>query len=391
MKIKQLLIIGVAALVAFASCSKDDGGNGDGGSAEGTKQMFIKIENPADNNKSSRAVEAPVEDNKVDFLTGTIAFTKGTGSSEAICNIIKIVDKADAALADGETNVTQLKAGTLIGGIDAGAKKCYVYANTSNMEANLTVGQTMTVLKAKSWTLNDINVTDYNKVPLYGSNKVVTSVIKDGADDINVLRSDVTIAPISSRLQLGKISGGNDIKSFEVAGIYINNYTNKMYADSSVLASDIKNNGIDPDKYNSGKGSYATDTKMLDVTGFKKDVSDKVWIPDGAAGDVWGYNVFPNIKLTKKELPHIVVRLKDVVLNDGSDTELGEQFLTVVGYDDNGTSLVNLKGGIAYTIADLQFEEKHLSELPESGKDLQGYVKVSVVGWTTKPITGEFE
>ncbi|MDR1273094.1 MAG: hypothetical protein LBK12_00955, partial [Odoribacteraceae bacterium] len=165
-----------------------------------------------------------------------------------------------------------------------------------------------------------------------------------------------------------------------------NNYYDVLGLNGTVLGSGVstlEDWGTDPDCYSStGSGDErytGTPGLLFDELsgGGQASVSNVV---DFGAGNVLAYNLLS--RNTTGYFPHLVVKLKDVVLAGGDDSTYGgEWFLTVTGVAKATAPTQNLdfEAGKVYRIVDLGFGPGDLS-YPEP-TDKQVTVTVEVQDW----------
>jgi hypothetical protein len=191
---------------------------------------------------------------------------------------------------------------------------------------------------------------------------------------------------VAARLELVKLTGDADIESFTVVGVYVNNYYDALGLNGTVLGSGVSTLvswGTNPGYYSStgsGDEKYTgTPGLLFDELsgGGQASVSNVV---DFGTGNVLAYNLLS--RNTTGYFPHLVVKLKDVVLAGGDDdTYDGEWFLTVTGVAKTSAPTVNLdfEAGKVYKIMNLGFGPGDLS-YPEPA-DKQVTVGVEVQDW----------
>lgn len=400
MKIKSFAIAALAATVAFASCSKEEG-NGGGLPAEG-KEMFVKISKPSES-VNVRSIGLPSGTTTVNFETGTIIFALEGGQIVKLVDII--ADQQDSDPENFKVTVADLEAGVILGKINSQTKHCYLYANEGGVDVagKATVGANISALQAEAWDFDDINLADVADVPLYGYGPV--SLATEQSQE--VLKASFKVAPVSARVQVEQTEGTDKVKSYKLTGIFVNNYYASMKANLAFAANSINDNGQLPATYTGSGGTYSTHTNMRDYAAAGIGFSDDQLVytaedRDGVEPEdqtVFGYNVFPNYSpLTSTQLPHVIIRLEDVVVstyNEGDDIwedkNWGTRFLTIVGY--TGTTLGNIsnfEGGMSYTLKNVKFDQTNLGEFPYTGKEIPGFVEIEVVDWDNEDVGGIF-
>ncbi|MCC8020033.1 MAG: hypothetical protein LIO85_09725 [Rikenellaceae bacterium] len=217
------------------------------------------------------------------------------------------------------------------------------------------------------------------KVGLYGRGSISTGSPR---------RAEFTAAPIGARLEIEKFERDpNVIRTFEIDGIFINNFYHRATMTGSGDSGDIIYYGPTNLFQENGEGYYAT---VYKGTLFDYDAAVHLGYFTGndystlTPGTVWAYNVFPG------EVPHIVVRLSNVeaepqyLIDKGYATDPFQErdswYITVTGLRYQNQLLPALRGGEAYTMSITVGE--NLSTIPEPGDDdAEVDVKVNIVSW----------
>lgn len=371
---KKTMIALLATGVAFASCSKDDASSTPEAVPGEKTEVSVRIKE----NAVSRAEAEDIGSAGLNLGPGYLFFTDSRGS---ITRQIEIV--SSGASGDDKKNVADFKAaeGATISNVPSNSVSSYLLSNANMTLTKSYVGNNISEIKGMDLSVNDMYDAaggGVGKVPLWG----VGTVLPDGTN----LKTEVTVTAMGARLQLKEIAGGADIVSFSVEGIFINNYFASMPVGKNVAASSITDNDSDASKYTTA--GYAAFPGLFDNTdGTYTGGKSYTPLKDGLENPVWAYNVFPNDGITgadSETVAHIVIRLKDVVYNDGTkDIALeGSQFLTVKGFKEAGEEdlIATLKSGYVYTVNKLEFSRKDITDVPEV-ETVTGTVTLNMIPW----------
>ncbi len=201
-------------------------------------------------------------------------------------------------------------------------------------------------------------------------------------------RADFTASPIGARLEIEKfVRDPNVIRTFEIDGIFINNFYHRAAMTGSGDSGDIVCYGPNNLFQENGEIYYATAYKGTlfdyDAVSHLGNLAGNEYHP-ATAGTVWAYNVYAG------EVPHIVARLSNVeaepqyLIDKGYATdpfqERASWYITVTGLRYQNQLLPALTGGEAYTMSITVGE--NLSTIPEPGdNDVEVDVKVNIVTW----------
>jgi len=383
MKIKSFFAMALAMAVLFVSCSSEDDPVGNGGGDGADKSFFIQI---GKQGVKTRAEGSDVaEGSSVQFADGYLVFS----TNNKIGRVIKIVN--NATTEEDEVNIADLETGTEIGKIPASTNKVFVYGNLGS-SLNGIVGAavkdgSVSNIEALVWALADIQnaANDVTKVPVYG-NGVVSAGSVTGTTER--LESKFDVAPIASRLQLGKVTCTDTrVTELTLAGIYINAYYHSMEAGRTFKPEYMLNHGIDVSKYPS-TGYPSPYNTMSDILTSKPDIAISAATP--SAGKFWAYNFFP------AEMPHIVLHFATLKTNDEAALDVTNKYATVAKYSNveaggTGNEFTTALAGNVYTLnVNISDYTKQIDELPEANSSVMGYVDIDVITWKAKTIYPEW-
>lgn len=377
MKIKSLLVAAFAVL-ALASCSKSESSNEPKG--EGNVVITVRHET------GTRAEAEDIGAAAISLGAGHVFFTDGGG---IITRHVEI--KNAGAVGPDQVNKADFGAGAVITLVPNNSTKCYILSNAVTTIAASEVSNNIATILAKTVAVSDMDdpTGGVVNVPLWGEGNVVPAAG-------NTLATTVTMKAIGSRLQVRKFTGITDIVSYEVEGIFINNYFNTMPISKAVTAAGITDNASVAASYVGGTAAYPATLPLYDynAAGIGQMSTPLICVPlngGGYANPVWAYNVFPNEALnTAATLPQIVVRLKDVVWFDGvaNQTLPNPQFITVKGIKKTGVALTQIEGGHVYSFDDIQFERKNITNVPVV-TSVNATVNVNMIPWVPETVEPE--
>ncbi|NDV83850.1 hypothetical protein [Bacteroides sp. 51] len=374
MKVYPILATALVAILMFVSCSKHD--YAPVHNTNESKSFFIQI---GKHNVTSRAEGADMSDKTVTFSDGYLIFTSG----DEIGQVIKIVS---TTAGDGEVTVSDLKTGAIIEGIPASTKNVYLYGNLGSSISGIASvarkGGSLASIEALTWTLSDIQnaANDVAKVPVYGKGDVVP-----GVSNPDRLESKFDVAPIGCRLQIGEISCSDSrVSKLTLAGIYINSFYHSMDAGFTLTPGDLVDKGINKSKYPAGGYTdYPTMSDILTPVDLKAGAATPA-----TTDNYWAYNFLPT------SMPHIVLHFTS--LEVGGQESPTDKYATVAQYSTSssggaGNQFSTAKSGNVYTLnIDISDYEKQVTDLPESGSTVMGYVEIKIIDWKANTLYPEW-
>jgi hypothetical protein len=406
---KTIATLSVATAMLATSCDKEsvvDGGNGDGTTSV---RISFSMPDPAKTRAEGDGAATGVE---ATFQPGHIFFVTGSGMIDTHVTIGK------STPVSGVTNFTVAELTTdknvVVEGVSSSATKCYILSNdiasqigsATGITSNLKGRNISQVLKMQIAVNNmNNNPSTIANIPMYGVGDVDvddagTTAVGGKAYTATV---EVAINSLASRIQIGKLSardytpaGSSDvvkIKSFTVAGIYINNTYDKMTPASVVATTGVEiDNGSTVTNYSK---TGTTDYSATGTAGMLADeparaavyVSGVLTADQTTATKFWAYNVFP------KGIPHIIVKLSNVKYTittggvEGAErTITGNQWLTIDSYTKSGGSVLTaFEANNIYTLGDIAFNYSDLTDVPET-TSLDVLVTVDMFDWLDTPL-----
>lgn len=396
--IKSALIC--AALSAgLVSCSKEDSNVTNLGE---NKSVRIKLSQSS--LTDTRAVGTHVGAETVNMTSAYVYFTNSTNDIVSYVEIdftaggTNDTDASDGKVGATTATTTGFEVLNLPGTVASG--KVFVVGNLPagvNYPTSGNMSQLDSATKISVESQYDSTNKGVAKVTLLGSN-ILTQDPAPGNE--NQYTSVVNVYPISARVEVGKVTGEGRIKSFTLKGIYINNYFPAMGL-NGLAAATIKFNGSVNANYSAT--GYPTDGILSDYTAgslVAQTPSTVQFAPVATAttNDVWGYNVLaPDSTFAGVNVPHIILHVTDVVTTDGTTddaiTYQGDKYLTIRNlYLPSAPTirLTSLNRGTVYRIAELKFDESHLTANPELAS-INVMVTAQLMTWVPEEVTYDFD
>lgn len=230
---------------------------------------------------------------------------------------------------------------------------------------------------------------DFSKVVLYGNGSIKEAT----TETPNLIGSsshyaEVTIAPLSSRIEIKQINQTNAKYTYNLEGIFVTNYNQEMMI-NAVEGDELLNYGQDATKYTDANyGGEGTST-WHDMISASTPINP--YTP--GANKVWAYNVFPAKNKTtptvEDNIPTVIVHLKDVKVGD--EVKYANYYLTVSSYNSGVTPITAFEAGKVYTIDNIEFDiEKNGDVIPDT-KKFNCDVKITNQAWTAVPVTVNVE
>lgn len=362
---------------------------------EDTQSVFMKY-NPAN---ELRSVEGSASGQTAEFLSALVYFLDN--AADPIVYAVRSVGAASGSTA----TIAQLVAGVEFTGIPESVTQVYIVGNYNSSDINnntaafpITPGITLSTIQATILNIQEVayprlNATNYTELLtiLDGSANIVAyddnpaGWTGSGTPASGDYYANVTISPVNARIEMNELAYTGTLTSFEVEGIYINNYYANMPLNLQTTdpGTTFTNNGSTASFYDRSNVNFAYTnySTLYDI------VEDAVTPAGGVATvnpgtGVWAYHVFGN----HNPVPHIIIKFTDVI--DAGGNNVGERYLTVRGFTQNSNSqeLSTLSRGNIYQIASLAFDDNDLQILPET-EAINIWVQVTVTPWSTVPVT----
>ena len=335
----------------------------------------------------SRGVSRPICDSEQLMLnTGDLYFVTSTGItikhySIVAGNILDIDNRKVGVerLIDGVTlpamsnNIARV---VIIGNYDRNP----ALPTVGNVNGNTLLGRSIDIITQHN-ALN-VNLRNCPTTLISGRTELNGTLFNTGEVAVNgnrIFATTVHLTPTVARFEIADITGTGSIASFGVEGIFIDNYFRN--ATISGTPTSWVSNGDVAARFVRGSTQYPTQLEgaIFDWYENGRPSVNRVVAPDGTDSwtcevegcsnihtnvpNVWGYQLFAT---GTTATPNIVIRLRDVVLQDGR-TLPNPQFVTVSNFfTEDNDFLENMTPGNVYRIAAgaLQFREYDLMPLP---------------------------
>lgn len=286
-------------------------------------------------------------------------------------------------------------------GVPASAQWIYIIANEKDNN-QIGIGTLSEARKTKIFLKNQ-----YNKDFTVFSNENSTLTGLKGFNGVDLTQPiSVELVPISARMEVKNFVAkkapatylGNDIESFTVTGIYMNNfYTEGELQGSEDLNRPRIDNAGDATKYTLEKYTDTGYDFMCNEPSYDATNGNAVSAASTTEGEIWkvspketskwwGYSALRGVP------PHMVIKLSVKYVGiDGNK----ERYLTVTSYKlktanpDGSDKLTSIERGRAYQIENCYFDATNLTENPyEEAISIQALV--TVAEWTGVPIEPEY-
>jgi hypothetical protein len=349
---KNKFVIVALAAMALASCAKEQNANT---SDEQQARVTINLKGVA--SAKTRAIEAPGVETE-----GTIILTNGqifVLSPAGAVEYTEPLDIADAA-EDGENY-------QILGQDVASDSRIYIVGNIPAENTTLVDATSLTQIKLESAAITDQE--DYTAVALANvdGEPILIEVTKEIETEENLAtieaEANVTIEPVISRIELGKVTGSEEIAGFTVAGVYVDDWYSEFTFGGS-YAGDLYVQGTE-------KVFPSTAAVTAGFTTFLGDAADEEGEWDATSADATDLATNPFFAIPAEDmvwannvnagnLPRLIIKLTDVVFLVDEDldplTDPTEQpqeddlYLTVTGYTVNSTAISTFEAGNIYSI-----------------------------------------
>lgn len=320
--------------------------------------------------------------NKATFQSpGIIAFASANGTIVKKVNIITTTPGTNST----DVQTINLNSGSvIIPNVPAKATQIYVVGNVP--------AATLTALQAAT-SIATMKMVNFNIVDQPTS---AFSVTLDGLGTLvpagtGISTGSVTVSPIVSRFEIGKITYVNDntapgaaVTAYKLTGIFLNN----IYLQSTLA-------GVNAGLFSGSNGSssiaagsfigsapYANSGVISDVGSDEINVGGTFPDKNPGSGKVWAYNFFA----TSTQTPHIVLRLQNIVSSDGLFGD-AYQWVTVQKFRDAGNNAITaFDRNKVYRIASIAFTNNNIADVVE-GVYSNATVTVTTASWEDATIT----
>lgn len=409
MKLNKFFMLGLAGL-SFIACSNEEEFDPNDSGKENKVLVNLTLGRASTKSLSESAANLYNNINNLDIVFynagGAYIEAPETVENDDSYSKNKEFEKAKVALQNNQEATLTIK------GVPVSAKYMYIVVNQPQEHA---IGTSSLDDAKKSPIYLADQVTEVGEdYKFSGINSTLTGLGEIGPTDAeNIAEVSVELRPVPSRIEIadvraiplptGESWGGANIKSFIVAGFYINSFytSGSLDPDSDDAGRQRVDNASDANKYT--MKSYANDGysymcdeptngQMTSQSG--ADVSKVIWenitndLTVGGASKPgwWGYQILQG------EVPHIVVKLN--VTFDDDTTAI--KFLTITKFKrlgDSGVdagSLQKVERGKVYRIENIDFDVTDLTDIPYEGTKTVS-AEVQVLAWIPVPIAPDFD
>lgn len=318
-------------MINVSSCSKDSKlDNGDQNEVpkeevpkDNLKSVLLKMSiEPFTHSEGQSQTSVPV-----DFNSGHLYFTNSDG---AILKYFTITSTETSATNINSTALTGT--GVPIADLPEGISDVYVVGNST------VFNKAGPINSVRNQRINATSQKDIANLNLYGAAKLEYA-------SGNTYTASVVLAPTVARIELSEIKASGIITSFEVAGVFVDNFYSEATVDGTVNSAKLANNGSTVTVFSDNTPQYSTALKGTIYDWYSPalvSVSKVVKLEDGKS---WSYNVFTD----SIAIPRIIIRLKNVKTSPGSGVSYtGDQFVTVsvLKQEEDASSII--KSGKIY-------------------------------------------
>lgn len=293
-------------------------------------------------------------------------------------------------------------AGVKFTNLDPSVVSVYVVANVPSGTLPATApGTSLTDINGKVQNISEQQTANAASVVLANTGKTVKTGFTQG-DNASNGNAQFTVAveltPIVSRIQIKKVSVDTDktITSFTLAGIYIDNFYQKMTIGGAFTG--ITDNDI---VKATDKTTFAASNALYSTTNlYDEDKTDGL-VQDpfvATKPQVYGYQFFPTKKTNATDLskvPYIILKLTNVKKSDTATRDISEKetyYIAVKAYkttDATPATITEFLPGQIYTIANIPVSEKNIVTDPTKSL-INVTVNVTVAKWTDKALNPDF-
>ena len=302
-------------------------------------------------------------------------------------------------LPDGETiytskpftsdDVDNMEGGTYnFGGEKIPAtSKVFVVGNIPD-GMNMMAYYTLTEVKEASAAISAYAGTSgktYQEVPLTNRGGTVAGLDIAGG----VATAEIDLAPVISRVELHKITGGSSVETFTVTGVFLTDVYSDFTLGGSYDGTEFKQPAEPEDEGGlvTTGGTHTYDAGSWMATSAVADTAPYYATPEttpGSSGEVWAYNVAAG------SLPLIWIRLENITTLNGTEDVLtaGPKYLKITKYttDSGSTQVTEFEPGVIYSIANIVFTPGNLGIANENVTITANVEKVNWVPQSTDPV-----
>jgi hypothetical protein len=365
----------LAAVIGLSGCSTEEVlSNGTESGGENSKNNLKSVTLSIGSGSPSTRAEGPAvgSSQKVVFNDGYLIFASAQNSITKVMTVTKgTSDHTDTAvdislLTDGD--------GEEITDVPGHSTSAWIVGNLPSGMAAPVEGGNLESLKESVISYSSQGT--LNNVTLFGGSTITFSTKNTAKFDL---------VPLVARIEIEKIEAdiNGDIASFNVDGIFINNYYSQVTLGGKAPLAPVKNEDVTD--FVSGSSAYPAleagllfDYKTGQTLG---TVSGRVCTP--SSGVAWGYSLPAPKTVVSGTLsaPHIVIRLSGIQTKPGiSATYSDEWYLTVSGLKVGASTVTSLEPGKVYSIKNILFKSSNIQPEPEQ-ETIDVTVDVTLVEW----------
>ena len=290
------------------------------------------------------------------------------------------------------TAITTAGTGVKFTNLDPSVKSVYVVANVPSSTLPATdFGTNLTAINAKVQSIYDQQTIDAKSVVLANTGKTATSTNavaapNDVASNGNAqYKATIVLTPIVSRIQIKEVSVDPTITSFNLAGIYIDNFYQNMSIGGDLTSiSKAPVGGVTKFNLSSdGSTPYKTNGQLFDEL-----ISPATTLPLVTNGKVFGYQIFP-VAGGLSTVPYIILKLTNVVGTTRTFASGTTYYVAVKAYKDGSNPFTTFEAGKIYTINSIPVAENNIVTDPTQSL-INVTVNVTIAPWSEKALNPDF-
>ena len=290
------------------------------------------------------------------------------------------------------TAITTAGTGVKFTNLDPSVKSVYVVANVPSSTLPATdFGTNLTAINAKVQSIYDQQTIDAKSVVLANTGKTATSTNavaapNDVASNGNAqYKATIVLTPIVSRIQIKEVSVDPTITSFNLAGIYIDNFYQNMSIGGDLTSiSKAPVGGVTKFNLSSdGSTPYKTNGQLFDEL-----ISPATTLPLVTNGKVFGYQIFP-VAGGLSKVPYIILKLTNVVGTTRTFASGTTYYVAVKAYKDGSNPFTTFEAGKIYTINSIPVAENNIVTDPTQSL-INVTVNVTIAPWSEKALNPDF-
>ena len=290
------------------------------------------------------------------------------------------------------TAITTAGTGVKFTNLDPSVKSVYVVANVPSSTLPATdFGTNLTAINAKVQSIYDQQTIDAKSVVLANTGKTATSTNavaapNDVASNGNAqYKATIVLTPIVSRIQIKEVSVDPTITSFNLAGIYIDNFYQNMSIGGDLTSiSKAPVGGVTKFNLSSdGSTPYKTNGQLFDEL-----ISPATTLPLVTNGEVFGYQIFP-VAVGLSKVPYIILKLTNVVGTTRTFASGTTYYVAVKAYKDGSNPFTTFEAGKIYTINSIPVAENNIVTDPTQSL-INVTVNVTIAPWSEKALNPDF-